>query len=316
MIKTQLYFDVEDTEYFKWFRQYLLANYHMYFEVIEEYSRDTGVCIVSDYINKRNNRGVFIIKEEKGDVQKYSRASKICAELMKFNNLGAEKQLEQGRPGPLITGVTSAAGGVGKSVVSQAISCSFAQKGKKVLYINPDPFSTFEEIFKDTDKNAWTQLRYYIRKKDGDISTRIRSLAGRSGGRRVDYIVNCSPSADGFISEGESAWLMNQLNESRAYDAIVFDIPSYPGNGHIEILKRADAKFIVYSRESDERHLNFRRYLEKQGVAGIIDVANFTQTGEFHIPEAEDIFQSHPMAFWKAIDGLCKTAGEKHEISN
>ncbi|MCK5759475.1 MAG: AAA family ATPase [Clostridiales bacterium] len=316
MLRTKLYFDVNDTEFFNRLKQYILANYGMYFEITENAEIGPGVCIISDYINRRNRKGIFLIKEDKGDISKYCCASDICLALMKANNIGNGKKVSHGNNGPIMICVTSASGGVGKSTVSKAMSCNFATSGKKVLYVNPNPFSSYEQIFIEAEKNSYTRLRYYVRKKSGDISTLIRGLASRDAERRVDFIVNSKPSVDGFIKKDEASWLMTELGSRCPYDIIIFDIPSYPGDGHLEIMKYANRNFLVYSLLTNEKHKVYHRFLKSSGVNNIYDVANFTDTGDNSIPEAEGIFNRHPENFWSAIDRLCKTVGEKNEISN
>ena len=316
MLRTKLYFDVKDTEYFNRLKQYILANYGMYFEITENAEIGSGVCIVSDYINRRNRKGIFLIKEDKGDVSKYCRASDICVALMKANEIGNGRKVSAGNDGPMMICITSASGGVGKSTVSKAMSCSFALSGKKVLYINPNPFSSCEDIFIETEKNSYTRLRYHVRKKSGDISTLIKGLASRDAERRVDFIINNKPSADGFIKKDEAVWMMTEMSGGCPYEIIVFDIPSYPGEGHIEIMKHVNRNFLLHSLLPDEKHRVYRRFLESAGVNNICDVANFTDAGDNSVPKAEGIFNRHPENFWSAIDSLCRSIGEKNESSN
>ncbi len=109
---------------------------------------------------------------------------------------------------------------------------------------------------------------------------------------------------------------MTELGGRCPYDIIIFDVPSYPGDGHIEIMKHSNVNFLVYSRLPNEKHKTYYRFLKTDGINNIYDVANFTNTGDNPIPEAEGIFSRHPENFWNAIDRLCKTVGEQNEISN
>lgn len=316
MLRTKLYFDVKDTEYFERLQQYIMANFNMYFEITENAEIESGVCIVSDYINRRNRKGIFLIKEEKGDISKYCCASDICSELMKVNKIGNGKKVVMGNKGPIIICVTSASGGVGKSTIAKAMSCSLALSGKKVLYINPNPFSSCENIFPEHEKNSFTRLRYFSRKKNEDISALIKGLVSRDSERRVDFIVNSKPSADGFIKKDEVAWLVAELRSGCPYDIIIFDIPSYPGEGHLELMKRSNNNFLLYSLLPDEKHRVYRSFLESNGINNIYDVANFTDSGENAIPESEGIFSRNPENFWSAVRKICKTLGEINEISS
>lgn len=315
-MKTKLYFDIKDKEYFDRLSQYITANYGMYFEITDSVENESPVCIVSDYINKRNKRGIFLVKEENGDVSKYCSASEICSALMEFNDFGAENCALKSKKGPLSVCVISAAGGAGKSVIAQALCCSYALKGKKVLYINLNPFSTHEQVFVDKEKNAYTRLRFYIRKMSGDISTLLKRVACTDAKRRIDYIINENPSADGFIKTDEASWFMAEINKGCCYDVILFDMSSYPGEGQIEIMKKAGRTFLVCKKNPDEKHNAFRRFLVLAGVDNIIDVSNFSEDGKNRIPEAEGIFTQTPLKFWSAIDDLCKFTEVKDDISS
>lgn len=316
MVRTQLYFDVKDKEYFNRLSQYIIANYGMYFEIIDSAEKESPVCTVSDYINKRNRRGIFLIKEEKGDISKYSSASEICSALMEFNDFGSENSAIKSKNETLTLCVISAAGGAGKSIIAQALCCNYALKGKKALYINTNPFSAHEQIFTDKKKNAYTRLRFYIRKMSGDISTRLKSIACTDAKRRVDYIINESPSSDGLIKVDEASWFMTEIKKGCCYDVILFDMSSYPGDGQIEIMKRASGTFLVYKKNPDDKHNAFRRFLVSGGVNNITDVANFSNNGKNPVPESEGIFTQNPPKFWNAVNDLCKFTEVNNEISN
>ncbi len=313
MLKTKLFFDIKDNEYFDRLKQYILANYGMYFEITNDREESPGICTVSDYINRRNKKDIFLIKEEKGDISKFSGASEICSALMKMNNPENEKLVLAGNSNPYVICVTSAAGGAGKSTVAQAMCCNFALKGRKVLYFNFNPFSSNELIFKKNGKKSFTRFRYYLKKPDSDITAVIKNLVARDAEKRVDYIVNDAPSADGFISREEAFRMMDHVKSGCMYDVIVFDVPSYPGEGHIEVMRHAGKNFLIYSCEPDEKHSAFRKFLEDKGVNYIVSVANFTDSGENSIPRAESIFSSHPEDFWDSIAGLCKAVEENND---
>jgi hypothetical protein len=312
MTRTKLYFDVRDNDYFERLGQYIMANYGMYFEITDDKDKWPDAYTVSDYINRRNKKGVFLIKEDKGDVYKFSPASEVCSGLMKVTN-PAHGNMLPSKEAALAIGVTSAAGGAGKSVISKAISCRLAEKGMKVLYINFNPFSTNDCFFPGQNINSLTRLRYYLRKNDCGISSKIKELASRNAGKRIDFIVNDKPSGDGFISSGEAVLLMNELAGGTPYDAVVFDLSSYPDDGQVEIMKRSSVNILVCKYKIDERHIEFRKFLEKKGVCRITEVLNFCSRGDSCIPEARDIFSEYPGVFWNAVGRLCVKLEEKHD---
>ncbi|MDX1357213.1 MAG: hypothetical protein R3232_00125 [Clostridia bacterium] len=313
MARTKLTFDVMDIEYFERLGRYISANYGMYFEITDEKDSASETFVISDYINRRNSKGVFLVKEDKGDVSKFSPASEICAGLMEFTNPGTCSPAAKGNI--LTISVTSVAGGAGKSVISKAICCHLAEKGQKILYINFNPFSTHDGFFSENDKNSLTRLRYYLSKNDEDIMSRIKSLASRNVEKRIDYINNKEPSEDGFISITEASNLVDGLSGNIVYDSIVFDLSSYPESGQMEIMRRSSANILVCRKAVDDRHTSFRKYLEKNGVSRIFEVMNFNNSGDSCIPEAKDIFTAYPGVFWNAIDRLCKKLEEKNGIS-
>lgn len=316
MARIKLYFDVEDKEYFRRLEEYILANFSMYFEISDKKEAGPGTCIVSDYINKRNRKGVFLVKKEKGDISKFKSAFEICSVLLKMNSIGPCSTAFPGKRGPMIVCVTSASGGAGKTTIAKAMSCEFASKGRKVLYINPNPFSSSEPVFNEKEKNSYSRLRYYISKEDENIIGRIKSLASHDAQRRVDYIVNKIPSPDGFLNAREAAWMMEGIVNNCPYNTVVFDIPSYPGEGHIEIMKYSHRNFIVLPGPSDEKYNAYQTFIKSNGVGSIVEVNNFSNEGENPIPRVLDIFTARPLEFWNAIAGLCFLSEEKYENSN
>lgn len=308
MLKTKLFFDVKDTEYFNRLQEYILANYGMYFEITDDKNATGATCTVSDYINRRNKRDVFLIKDEKGDISKYSCASEICSAIMLLNNTGNESISLNAASKTKFICVSSASGGAGKSTIAQSLCCNFSIEGHKVLYLNLNPFSTCEYLCEKSGRNDLTRLRYYLDKNDEGTMPGFKALVSRNAERRVDYIVNDNPSADGFIGKNEVPVLLKHLDQCGLYEKVVFDIPSYPGEGHIEIMKGAGVNLLIYINGPDEKHQKFLGLLKQSGINNIIEVANLTQNGENSIPKADNIFSAHPTVYWESIARLCRVA--------
>ena len=302
MSGTKLYFDIKDREYFDRLKDYIRINYGMYFEISEEKPSDGKYCIVSDYINRRNRKDVFLIKDKKGDVCKYEKASVICSELLK--RIGVGDIAKPGESEPVIICVASASGGNGRTTISQAMCCSFASRGYRVLYINPDPLAVKDGIFREEKKNGFSMLRYYLGKNDTVDSSVIKTIASRDAVKRVDYIANRRPGADGFMTGSESCELKKALKGSE-YDMLVMDMPSYPAEGHLDLMKSAGCNLVIKQEGLSQRHKAYKKYLESMGISITAEVVNFSEEGEYQIPEAEDIFNTMPIGFWNSIKQLC-----------
>ncbi|MDX1358868.1 MAG: hypothetical protein R3232_08560 [Clostridia bacterium] len=272
MDKIGLYFDVRDTEYFKRLAEYMIFNYWRYFKVAESREADEGVCIISDYLNRRNRKNVFLIREKGGDISKYSSASAICTALIEKFSSDKAAAGYPGRGETRITCVTSSEGGTGKTTVSKALARLLSEKGLRVSYINPDPFSSEGEGAPGNSVNGYTRFRFHLRKNEGDIPALMEAMAKRNERYRFDQLLNDKPSPDGFMDKGEAALLANSMACGCGYDEIIMDIPPYPSEGHLELMHRADINVLLRGRD-EVKHGKFKGFLESSGVECIYEMS-------------------------------------------
>lgn len=307
MEKVNLCFDVNDIEYFEKLKEYIMLNYQTYFNIVPGKDELNGGYLISDYLNKRNNKNILIFGNGNCDVYKFQKASEICSAILE--KYSKEYNLNEALPvkenSLKIVCVTSALGGAGKSTVAKAICCKFAEWGKKAIYINPDSFATGETVFSEGNENAFTRLRYCIRKENKNINAVMESLISREETRRVDYIVNASPSADGFMQKNEVNWFVSKIIRNCTYDLMVIDIPSYLSEGHIEFLKLSAVNVVVLIESMGKRQQNFMDYLKKREIPNIIEVFNFTESKDISLPKTEKIFNMYPNKYWDCIEKLC-----------
>lgn len=304
MIKANLYFDTKDNEYFNKLKEYIAINYQSYFKLTDNRSELKNGYIISDYLNKRNNRNMILIKDTGGDICKYTKASEICAFLLERCSRDFKSVVLAGNNATRIICVTSALGGAGKSIVAKALCCKLSQKGKKVLYINADPFSTGEHPLGESEKNLYTELRYFIRKNKNDIGLITKSLAIKDELTRVDYIVNGLPSHDGFMEINEAERFAAKMQGNSDYQFITIDLPSHLNAGHLALMKFSSSNIVVLKHPICKRQDNFLRFLKLKDVENISKVDNFSETGEIHLPRTENIFKDYPDKFWDGIECL------------
>ncbi|MFO7611118.1 MAG: AAA family ATPase [Clostridia bacterium] len=310
MKKMNLYFDVRDTEYFERLKKYILLNNGNLLGIVDAKEELNGGYVVSDYLNKRNTRNIIIMGEGKEELSKYQKASAVCSFFLGRYSEDAGELIATGGSGARIICVTSALGGAGKSTVSKAICCRLAERGRKVLYANFDPFSSGEMVFGQSDINNYTRMRYFMRKHEGDMAARIKSLAVRDERRRVDYISNGRPSMDGPIEAVEAEWVASAISGTPIYEYAVLDMPSCPSEGNITLMKEASLNIIIRKEETGRRQQNFIEYLKGLEIGKVIEVDNFSEDGKYAIPSSEGIFEAYPQRFWSRIDLICSSVEE------
>ncbi|MBN2558526.1 MAG: AAA family ATPase [Clostridia bacterium] len=310
MKKMNLYFDVRDTEYFERLKKYILLNNGNLLGIAKAREELNGGYLVSDYLNKRNTRNIIIFGEGKDELSKYQKASAICNVFLDRYSEDSGEYIEAGKGGARIICVTSALGGAGKSTASKAICCRLAERGRKVLYVNLDSLSSGETVFGQAESNNCTRMRYFMRKHEGEMAARIKSLAARDERRRVDYISNGRPSMDGPIEEAEAEWFASAVTGSSIYEYVVLDIPSCLSEGHIKLMKEASLNIIIRRGETGRRQRNFSEYLESLAIKKVIEASNFSEDGEYAIPSSEGIFEAYPRKYWICIDLLCDLVEE------
>jgi hypothetical protein len=200
--------------------------------------------------------------------------------------------------------VTSAGGGEGKSTVAKSICCRIAQKGGSVLYMDMNPFPGDDTPFLTEDANPVTKVYGLVYERNESLALKLKALAQRDGSRRVDYMTNSKPSADGFFNREDADFFMDKICKKEIYDVIVLDLPCFPTDGYAGIINRSDATVMVNGSKNGRRENKLEEYLENKGADVIVKVANFGKDGEISLPRCENIFKGGPDGYWHAIDSI------------
>jgi len=121
-------------------------------------------------------------------VNRYQRISALVAEVIGHYARVSIGGRSDGDPTARITAVWSPAGGVGKTAVALAYAEKMLLLGKKVMYLNLEPFSSLPAYFGGTGKSI-SAVFEMLENDEGNIKLLIRSIQQDGGG--ISYL--CRP---------------------------------------------------------------------------------------------------------------------------
>lgn len=259
MIKTRITFDVTDLEYFRMLRTYISLNYSEVI-VIDENDYD---FIVSDKPEKSDQR--IVIASHDFDIFKYQKASKICSLIINYATKDEEQSdhVNEERTAKLVS-VTSAAGGAGKTLLSQNLCVKLAEMHQKVLYVSLDSLSAMEGIFSDENENDISKLQYYL-SLDRDVNKSVEAIKGHDSISDVYFIRSLYPSLEVLQDPKMMRRLVSGLQANTVYQYVVFDIPAFMTPASVILMSHTYLTLFINRYDSDREKTYLKFLAEKTG---------------------------------------------------
>ncbi|MBN2851773.1 MAG: AAA family ATPase [Clostridia bacterium] len=259
MIKTRVTFDIEDHEYFSMLKTYISLNYS---EVII-----TDDCNFDFIITDKPLEGdqYIIISSHHFTIYKYQKASKICSQIV---NCAAKEVADDeyeisGKKAKLIV-VTSAAGGAGKTRLSQSLCIRLAEMKQKVLYMSLDCFSAMEGKFNDDNENDISKLQYYLTLKR-DTNKSVEAIKGYDSIHNVYFIRSIYPSMDQLFDLDTMETLLTGLMKNTVYQYIIFDIPTCITEASLLLMNHAFLTFVINKFDSPREKIYLKFLTDRTG---------------------------------------------------
>lgn len=218
--------------------------------------------------------------EEKQAIYKYQSADNILSDIL---NVYAEEDrdiLRQNRYKECtFIGVYSPVHRIGKTAFAIALGRELAKR-ERVLYLNLEEYSGWEERMMVKTSQTLADLLYYARQENSRIGTKIGVMAEKTG--QLEYIAPMKISEDlKQVTYEEWQELFRQLSHLRLYRKIIIDFGECV-QGLWSLLNICHKIYMPVSRqrESSAKILQFEQNADILGYGGVLD-----KTVQLEIPE-------------------------------
>ena len=164
--------------------------------------------------------------EESMHINIYQAGRAILSDIRSALNLAAGGDLmDAGQQGTGVTAVYSVQGGSGKTVLAYGLAAAAARKGKKVMYLNLEPFPAFEQLYSQ-EFSTGLDLLLYALKSGQDLAPVVLDTMERNR----DQVMVLPPArfAGDLLSltEDEVKKLLQVLTANADLEQIIVDLPT------------------------------------------------------------------------------------------
>ncbi|MCD7818669.1 MAG: hypothetical protein LUH07_06415 [Lachnospiraceae bacterium] len=157
-------------------------------------------------------------------IYKYQSSDEILSEVMEYyvQDHPQPHILSLGSRKTKLYGVYSPIGRTRKTSFALALG-EILSESKKVLYLNFEEFSGFEELFQTKYRMDISDLIYFLRQKEGGLIYKLNSVVQTF--HELEYIPPALSPADIRDVSGEE-WMafLNEVLSFREYDALILDL--------------------------------------------------------------------------------------------
>lgn len=326
-MKIQLFIAVSDSDYLEHLSQVLIEQYEDIFEVsvcsqvkyIEEMTKNHqfDVALLSsdlaEQISVRAGRLMLYLWDGtenrnptgKNLIQKYQRISAIVREILQqYAVVSSDRvglQSNRGR----ITAVWSPSGGCGKTTVSLAYAAQKVSEGRKIVYLDLEPFSSVSLYFAQNGKSLSSVFEHL----DGNVELFLRSIQQVDDASGIFYF--CRPDNYDDIQALTSEDLTVLANAAaEKVDELVLDLGSTYDLKIRSILELADRVLLVSdsSRTSQIKLEQFRSQndmfekIEKKIVL-ILNKGNYKDPQNNQAIVLPQVQSEDPVIVYKTLSG-------------
>jgi len=270
-----------DKEYVRRLENYLIVNYSKRFEIYsftdaecvsafsERYDRTTDILLlgnnIADEILHKSGFGVTItlsdnssaLSDKNGAViYKFQHAEKIVADILSiYSQKPGINKSQTGNKRTVIAAVFSPTGGCGKTIIAVGSSMLCSERGLKTFYLNMESSPTTMFYFKGSSGQNFSNVIYYLKEKDRNISLRLegaRSVDPQSG---VHYFLPPdNPAEINELLPDEVIQLVESLRSLSVYDNVFIDMSGCLDKNSIALLKAADIILEVCGSDAVSRY--------------------------------------------------------------
>lgn len=167
----------------------------------------------------------------------------------------------------------SVAGGTGTTTVAVAFSRFLVHKGKRVLYLNLEPFGSVGNIFRQNGEHDFSDVLYLLKSQKGNLELKIDGIIQKDAAG-VDYIAPCRMAMDlQSLKAADMELLLDVLEQSGRYEYVIIDRAFGLSEEDFSLRKKAyrllyvTSGFPTQNDKLEKAKAVFSMYAEKSGTA-------------------------------------------------
>jgi MinD-like ATPase involved in chromosome partitioning or flagellar assembly len=139
----------------------------------------------------------------------------------------------------------SAGGGVGSSTVAAAAAGYFAQRNKKVLYLNIEEFCSTDAFFAGEGNANFSDIIFALKGNKSNLGLKIESNVRRDASGVYFFAGSSSPLDIRELSNDEISRLITNIQIAGLFDLIIVDADFDLSDKAIELLKKSIVMVFV-----------------------------------------------------------------------
>lgn len=214
-------------------------------------------------------------------VYKYQSSSQVIREVMAC--YGEEKSVLPVQ-NPVMKKTTEILGVY--SPLGRCLKTSFAltlgqilARERPVLYLNMEEYSGFEELFKRNYQGTLSDLLYFVRQRDGNLSVKLNGMVETAG--ILDYI----PPVQSPLDIRGTPWqdwacLLQEIAVHSSYETVILDI----GNGIDEVFQLLDLCRTIFVPVRSDR-ISMCKIAQFENLLRVLDYPQvLTRTVKLNLP--------------------------------
>lgn len=252
--------DIEIITQLKYYNEFFSQPRNIFLLIVNEY-------LYSEKLQKQNCSHVFVLRESEQEgfgstedkrsryLYKYSSVKEIYAEIMKEIRMDMKQMVVDNTR---LYVVYSSCGGCGKTIAGLGISSALSDLGKRIVYINMEPFQDFNCYLEDRSY-ASPSFGYALAACEHDVAFRMLPELGKE---EFDYLKPFENILLSYQIQEESYLnLVERIKEMRKYDAIVLELSRDLSRVKLQIMEKAD-KIINICTQSEDSAFKIEKMLK------------------------------------------------------
>lgn len=167
--------------------------------------------------------------------------------------------------GTRVVAFIAAAGGTGCSTAAASCAIHFAQKGKKVLYLNLEQFGSADVFFQGEGQGNLEDIIYAMKSRKGNLYLKLESTV-KQDATGVFFFSAASVALDRMeLTEEEIKRILTELKTYCGYDYIILDFDFSMQPGQLELLEEC-VKIVLVADGADASNRKLERMLASLAI--------------------------------------------------
>lgn len=201
-------------------------------------------------------------------ISKFQKVDLIYKQILKIFSENSSNitglHFDENESGKIIA-FQSPAGGTGCSTAAAACAVNFANRGKKVLYLNLEKFGSVDVFFTSDGTSDFSDIIYAIKSKKGNIALKLES-AVKQDQTGVYFYSEPKMALDMVeLTPQEIKQLISDLKLFGGYDYIIVDFKFSINKSTIDILKDCNS-IVLISDGSEISNRKLERAVESLNI--------------------------------------------------